>query len=517
MKNNNGINIGWSRKDITPDRNVFLAGQFHVRISEGVMDPVTATAMSIESAGSTGKKDQAVMVSCDLVTVSNELRDMVRERIRKMTPDLDPENVFLGATHTHTAPNPGSDGYKPQVFGIGYDSDMDEETERKAGMALFSELNVMPPAEYIEFASGRIACAVSEAWKNRRPSGISYGLGHAVIGRNRRISFKNGSSIMYGKASSPDFSHVEGYEDHSVYAMMTYEEGGKLTGIVANIPCPSQVIEHLYMISADYWHNTRREIRRRFGGDIYVMGQCAPAGDQSPHLLVGRRAEERMWRLKGRNAEENAPREEIAHRIADAIEDILPYAGKEIDWNPGFRHRREIVDLPRRMISEKDVEKALEESLPHREKYMKLAAGIEKNPGTRKEPRWCTGISSAYRLMKRGERVRERLETQKKNPAMPIELHVMKIGETVFATNPFELYIDYAVKIRELSKATQTFLVQKAGCSGTYLPSRRSIACGGYGSVPASTDIGPEGGDLLVEWTVSAINGMFDEDVQKAH
>ena len=33
----------------------------------------------------------------------------------------------------------------------------------------------------------------------------------------------------------------------------------------------------------------------------------------------------------------------------------------------------------------------------------------------------------------------------------------------------------------------------------------------GYGSEPASTDIGPEGGDKLVRWTAATINQMFGE------
>ena len=112
--------------------------------------------------------------------------------------------------------------------------------------------------------------------------------------------------------------------------------------------------------------------------------------------------------------------------------------------------------------------------------------------------------------MERGERVRKRFEIQKTNPQMPIELHAARIGEVAFATSPFELYLDYAVRIRELSKATQTFLIQKAGCNGTYLPSERSVAHKGYGSVPASTDVGPEGGEMLVDWTVGAINRMWE-------
>ena len=55
----------------------------------------------------------------------------------------------------------------------------------------------------------------------------------------------------------------------------------------------------------------------------------------------------------------------------------------------------------------------------------------------------------------------------------------------------------------------QTFLVQLAG-SGTYVPSRRSQAGGGYGSVPASNPVGAEGGRLLAERTIEVIRELWD-------
>jgi hypothetical protein len=111
--------------------------------------------------------------------------------------------------------------------------------------------------------------------------------------------------------------------------------------------------------------------------------------------------------------------------------------------------------------------------------------------------------------MDRGNRVRKRFELQQVNQNMPIEVHAIRMGDIVFATNPFELYLDYAVRMRELSEAVQTFLIQTAGCHGTYLPSERSVSHKGYGSVPASTDIGPEGGEKLVDWTLRAISHMW--------
>ena len=55
--------IGWASADITPDHPVLLRGQFHARISEGVMDPLTVTALAIES-GRRRPSEKAILISC---------------------------------------------------------------------------------------------------------------------------------------------------------------------------------------------------------------------------------------------------------------------------------------------------------------------------------------------------------------------------------------------------------------------------------------------------------------------
>lgn len=49
--------IGWAQTDITPDAPVLLAGQFHTRVSEGVLDPVTATILAFEIIKEPSEKD----------------------------------------------------------------------------------------------------------------------------------------------------------------------------------------------------------------------------------------------------------------------------------------------------------------------------------------------------------------------------------------------------------------------------------------------------------------------------
>ncbi|MCA9432059.1 MAG: hypothetical protein KC940_16220, partial [Candidatus Omnitrophica bacterium] len=56
--------IGWASTEITPDRPVALVGQKHKRVSTRVRDPLTATALAIETKNEQGDMiDQAVMVS----------------------------------------------------------------------------------------------------------------------------------------------------------------------------------------------------------------------------------------------------------------------------------------------------------------------------------------------------------------------------------------------------------------------------------------------------------------------
>ncbi len=500
------LRTGWAQTDITPDEKVYLAGQHYARISEGVLDPVTATALVIESIKAGETCGHVVMISCDIVGIADELRDAVRENITTALPEIDTKNIFFNATHTHAAPTAR---YKKR-----YVPDNNDDSSKEPPFGI--ELEAMDPEAYVKFAAERIADAVEKAWENRQTSGIAYGVGHAVVGRNRRLSYKDGSSRMYGSAETPDFSHFEGYEDHTLQALMTYDTDKKLTGIVANVPCPSQVSENSFRISADYWHETRRELRRRFGDGIHILAQCAPAGDQSPHVLTYKEAQKRMWRLSGtelgrdRSRESSTPRDEIARRIADAVEYILPAAEKDIDWAPEFAHKAEVVKLPRRKITAKDVEDISAEKENYRKEYESLLEELEQHPEKKGEARWYVPVTRPYKKMKWVENVEKRLELQKTQPDLPMELHVVRLGDIAFATNPFELYLDYGIRMRELSNAAQTFLVQLAG-PGSYLPSERTLAGGGYGSVPASTDIGPEGGEVLVDWTVKTINDLAEE------
>lgn len=463
--------IGWASVDITPPRPVLLRGQFVTRISKYVSDPLTATALALESRGDGGAPGQAILVSCDRVSVPCAVYQRLCEAVRVRLPDFDPAMLVVAATHTHTAPEI-EEGFYPPV----------------------DDPNVMTPTEYADFFVEQVAEGVVAAWHSRAEGGLSWGLGHAVVGHNRRIAYADGSSQMYGRTDREDFEHVEGYEDHTLEAILTWDAAGNLTGAVVNLACPAQVSEAESYVSADFWHEVRVELRRRYGEDLFVLPQCSAAGDQSPHLLLYGAAEERMRHLRGLSE-----RETIARRIAHAVQEIFEASAGEVRADVCLRHIMRAVDLPRRLVS--------------REEYEEAAAEYERLQAQTPDPSDLAAVSSRYILSNRCREVMERYQRQQPGETSPVEVHALRIGDIAMATNPFELFLDYGLRIKARSKAVQTFVVQLAGsrfgevCS--YLPTARALAGRGYGAAAADSLFGPEGGKVLVDRTVEMINELW--------
>ena len=504
------LRIGWASADLTPEEPVVLTGFSRARVSEGVMDPITTTVLAIESGNDGDSARMAIMVSCDLISISEQLRDRVRAKVRKSLPEIDANTVVLNATHTHCGPETRTNPELAEKLGkFGLEMPL-------AWSRWGIDLGAMSPLDYTEFASDQIAKAVEQAWKNRKPGGVSFGLGHAVVGHNRLTAYKDGHSRMYGKTDQPDFSHIEGYENHGVDLLYTWDADRKLTGVLINVAVPSQVSGGS-RISADFWHDTRIELRKRLGPALFVLPQCSAAGDQSPVVLVPKKAETRMERLTGQSR-----RGQIATRIADAVTSILPAMGKTIDWNPAFAHRVEQVELSRRRLSEEDIKtprkthhrpqlETVEEAFDRlREEYRAMRKKIEEQPDLKQKSGWFNDITSVYWRMARASRVLDRFELQKTQPTIPVEVHVIRIGDMAIATNRFELYLDFGIQMKARSKAVQTFVVQLAG-GGSYLPTARSVAGGAYGAIPESTEVGPEGGRELVDKTLELIDSLWKE------
>lgn len=183
----------------------------------------------------------------------------------------------------------------------------------------------------------------------------------------------------------------------------------------------------------------------------------------------------------------------IGRRIADAVLRGLDDDTEScICYDLAFAHKVEKISLPLRRVSKEEYDEAAAE-LAKAEKIAK------KRPIT---------IEEAVRLFP-PQGVLDRWEEQKTKDRYIAEAHFVRIGDTVLTTNPFELFVEYSMRIRARAKAPQIFNVQLSNDSGGYLPTKAAVLGGSYSSKPASTKCGPEGGDLLVEKYIAEIDELM--------
>jgi hypothetical protein len=456
--------IGWARVDITPGRKTLVQGQFHARISDTVVSPLTATALALEVRGDDGATEQAVFLSCDL-TSSGSKAELLRA-LNGRCPDLDVRKLTVNATHTHNAPSLARGVY-----------------EEPADDPAF-----MNPDEYRTWLNAQLANAVVAAWDARQPGGVARGFGYAVVGRCRRATYADGAAEMYGETRREDFFGFESCDDHAVNLLFTRDAAGELTGIVVNLACPSQCDEHGVFFSADYWHHVREAIAARYGATVHLLPLCAPAGDLSPHLLADQTEEHDLRARLGLDQKGI-----IARRIMAAVEEGLATASPVQD-TLDFVHEAKTLRLPRLMITEEEYE--LEKRIYH-------MSAEELAQQTYAFTRvWPFGLVCDLLT---------RYEQQAAHPEHETEVHIIRLGDVAFATNPFELFVDYGLRIRCRSRAVQTFVIQLADGSdnGFYLPTQRALDGGHYSALIKSNWVGPAGGRMLVDETVHGINALF--------
>lgn len=457
--------VGTASCDITPAEPVAVSGQFHLRVARTVESPITANVLVLESRPDGQTSDLAIMVSCDLLYVPDTVLTLVRAEVHKRLPELDTLKIFMNGTHTHTAP------------------------VLKPGKYTIPREGVIPVEQYCAWLSQQVAAAIEQAWQQRAPGTVSWGLSHAVVAYNRRTVYANGTAQMYGNMNKPSLRGLEGPEDHDIGSLFVWDSAGKLIAVAVNVACPAQEVESRTAVNADFWHPVRKSLQARYGKRLCVLAWIGAAGDTSPHVRYRQAAEDRMRRLRGLSR-----LDEIARRIVRAVDDAYEVVQHERHGNAALTHKVEKLDLPIRLVTPEEHQQAQTE-------VEKALTQMEKDP---------KASDRVHRRMKWFEQTVQRFERQQvePKPRYTMELHVLRIGDVAVCTNPFELYTEYGIRIKARSPAVQTFVVQLTG-GGSYLATARAEQGGGYSAVVHSCLVGPEGGQILVDRTVALINTLW--------
>lgn len=497
------IKMGWAEVDITPKKGqkIGLAGQFFERITDEVESPITVTAFALESDG-----EQMIICSCDLVSTHENLCVAVKEKLKKHG-QIQPEKVIINAIHTHT-----SYVYTRKTMlalkGVKNKSSLEilkeyvpEEMQYEP---LVSGENAMSGDDALNFLVDKIVEAIISAWDSRAEGYYQNAFGRVVVGMCRRVCYDDGSAKMWGDTNHANFSELEGGNDSGMELIYTFNKDKELTGVIANIACPAQVVEHRSYISSDYWGKVKENLRKKFGRHIDVLGLCSAAGDQCPRDMIRwvnpetpiddpnikrndyieRRADPSMFDVSGLKL--------VGKRISNEILSVYEELNNEYKDEGLLIHESYTLKLPLRKVTIAEYNESVE----------KIEKFVDKNRG-----RKISFEDNAAMHVYAGAIAR--YELQQKINQIDIETHVIRFGDIAIATNPFELFLDYGNRIRARSKAKQTFLIQLCCGSDGYLPTERAEKGSHYSAYVSSGYVGHVGGDILVRETLTRINEKF--------
>ncbi len=498
------IKFGWAEADITPDKKVSLDGQFAERISEYVEKPLTVTALAIECGG-----EQLILVSADLVSMPMHTVELVRARLADNEVGLDPMKIVISAIHTHCGPRmPGGNQSSKYLAAGGSLRDLltdflPEGRTYVEAAPITQNPDIATTAECAERFVSRTADAILRAWTGRKPGSFSNAFGRAAVGHCRRATYSDGSAQMWGDTNTACFVSLEGGSDSGVELLYVFDEQTQLTGVLVNLACPAQCVQHRLFVSPDFWGEVKVRLRQHFGNHIFLLPQCSAAGDQCPVDLIRwvqpesdvhdpniirndppkRKADPSMFDLAGMYK----TGKRIAAEVIDVFEEGLdhPIADTVLE------HRVETAALPLRRVTMREYHQAARNIREYLNEHPNNV-----NFNTAAQLQVYLGVIKRFRLQERMDVVN-------------CEIHTARLGSIAFASNPFELFLNYGNQIKARSKAEQTFLIQLANGAEGYLPTEQAERGGHYSAFVGSGQVGHEGGDLLVRQTLSSINDMF--------
>jgi hypothetical protein len=433
---------GVARVDITPPPGTPMAGYYHERGADGVLDPLYAYALLLEAG-----EQKAVFVTLDLISVTRQVTDQARSLIGKAS-GVPPEFIMVSATHAHTGPELAHVGRRGITAGA------------RSRLAL----------EYTEQLPGRITEAVKRALAELRPVKLGTGTsGCEGLAFNRRYYLRDGTVGWNPGKLNPNIVSPAGTTDTSVHVL--YVEPG--TGGNPQAALATYVNFAMHpdttggtKFSAD-WPGALARILGGYHGTNHITLVANGACGNINHLDFG-------WDWPN-----SGPQEQ--HRIATILGSSVFQAYKDLESvKPGALNATSsnvALDLP--PVSEHEVaeaRKALEETPnDHGANFMKLV--------------------KAHRALDVADR--------KGSPLSP-EVQVITLADQVaWVALPGEIFVELGLAIKQSSPFPHTFIVELANENIGYVPDRRSYAEGNY--EPESARCAAGSGERLVEAAVKLL------------
>lgn len=251
------VAVGGAKVDITPDLPIRLAG-YQSRLAEAtrVEAPLSARALAIGSDAD----GPVVIVTADVIAVSETMSDAVAAAVRAKHPGLTRERIAVCATHQHTGP--AIAGTIPFMFSRDLPAEENARIERYA--AKLQE-------KLIEVALAALA--------DRRPARLAWAQGTAEFAVNRRL-LVDGKHTGY--KATPG-----GPVDHALPVLRAVDAQGAVRAVLVNYACHCTTLKGGdNYVHPDWAGEAAKRIEGRHAGAVALVAiGCGADADPQPRGL----------------------------------------------------------------------------------------------------------------------------------------------------------------------------------------------------------------------------------------
>jgi hypothetical protein len=442
-----GTRVGAAAVDITPPLGIPMAGYYHERGADGVLDPLFSKALVIEQEG-----ERAAFVVLDIIGVTRSITDQARAQIEQTT-GIKGSHVMISATHAHTGP------------------ELAQRGQRSADMGGQKQSAV----DYTEGLPNRVAQCVRLANERLQPALLRLAKGRCEgLAFNRRYLMRDGSVGWNPGKLNPEIVMPAGPTDPEVGIL--YAELPDANGPTKSIATYVNFAMHPdttggSKFSAD-WPGALSRLLASYHGSNHVTlvanGACGNINNF-----------DFFWKWPNSGPfEQNRISAILGAAVFQAYKDLQPVSGP-------IRARSETVELGLPEITAAQVEEAkrtIELTKDDRgANFMKLVR--------------------AYRALDVAAR---------QGKPHQVEVQVIALGrDAAWVSLPGEVFVELGLAIKQRSPFTRTFIVELANESIGYIPNRRSYAEGNY--EPESARCAAGSGEKLVEVAVRLLTDLFGQ------
>ncbi len=442
------LKVGLSQVEVTPSEPTHLAGYFNDRIATGTLDPLFVRAVVFDD----GSQRSAIAVA-DICMLPRKYVLKAKRQIVNAT-GLEPTQVILSATHTHTAPAPR------KLFDV-----PEEQTYMDT---------VLLPALVKALSSAQHNLRSAQVWLG---STVERGLAFC-----RRYRMKDGTVVTNPPKGHPDIVCPEAEIDHAL-TVFRFADGEQTLGVLVNINNHADTTGG-DKVSADWPGHLSRIVAHDFG-QVPVMLLYGLSGNVNHfdptkmHVQTGPEEARRIGEGYAALVQEALAESQQVHTAPlAALSDTFAAPYRRVSTEQ-LRAAQTLVDQEFSGDGGNLTAEDLAKGSPVVEQmFAKMLLEFEAQFGA-------------------GEGSEE------------LEIGVMRLGDIAIVGLPGEPFSQIGMRIKELSPYRHTCVMALANGSAGYVPLQEHFGSGGYETrTTPGNRFREDTGEVLIQRSVAALKRL---------